>query len=298
MHEGTSPQAFAGLKASGRKVRRPELTFAVMDHSVSTKNRAFPVADPDAADGDGLSAGEDRTLGEGRLRARHSVLPAHEDPAFDALAERSLGRAGFVHLRWATSGLAVAESNTHPFLASGWAFAHQGSIPSPERLDALLAPGWLCRRQGTTDSERYFLYLLQCVEREGDLVGGIRQAVNDIVALCGVASLNAVLLSSSSLVVVHGRAGLESPRDDLLAAVARPEDVPADHLDAYFRLQYRRRDGDIVITSSGVAGQGWEEFPQDSILHVDLETRSMSFHGFDGSVTPAGAFADLATHDR
>jgi 3-isopropylmalate/(R)-2-methylmalate dehydratase large subunit len=49
VHEGTSPQAFSGLKAAGRKVRRPELTFAVMDHSVSTKNRLLPVADPDAA---------------------------------------------------------------------------------------------------------------------------------------------------------------------------------------------------------------------------------------------------------
>src|SRR6516225_7386078 len=48
VHEGTSPQAFAGLKAAGRKVRRPELTFATMDHSVSTKNRAIPLADPDA----------------------------------------------------------------------------------------------------------------------------------------------------------------------------------------------------------------------------------------------------------
>src|SRR5271157_1094054 len=49
IHEGTSPQAFAGVKAAGRKVRRPELTFAVMDHSVSTKNRLLPVLDPDAA---------------------------------------------------------------------------------------------------------------------------------------------------------------------------------------------------------------------------------------------------------
>jgi 3-isopropylmalate/(R)-2-methylmalate dehydratase large subunit len=48
VHEGTSPQAFAGIKAAGRKVRRPELAFAVMDHSVSTKNRAAPVVDPDA----------------------------------------------------------------------------------------------------------------------------------------------------------------------------------------------------------------------------------------------------------
>ncbi|HXW55296.1 MAG TPA: 3-isopropylmalate dehydratase large subunit [Candidatus Cybelea sp.] len=48
IHEGTSPQAFAGLKAAGRKVRRPELTFAVMDHSVPTKNRNLPILDPDA----------------------------------------------------------------------------------------------------------------------------------------------------------------------------------------------------------------------------------------------------------
>jgi 3-isopropylmalate/(R)-2-methylmalate dehydratase large subunit len=49
IHEGTSPQAFSGLKTAGRKVRQPELTFAVMDHSVSTKNRALAVLDADAA---------------------------------------------------------------------------------------------------------------------------------------------------------------------------------------------------------------------------------------------------------
>jgi 3-isopropylmalate/(R)-2-methylmalate dehydratase large subunit len=49
IHEGTSPQAFAGLKAAGRKVRRPDLTFAVMDHSVPTRDRHLPVADTVAA---------------------------------------------------------------------------------------------------------------------------------------------------------------------------------------------------------------------------------------------------------
>ncbi|MGB2666272.1 MAG: 3-isopropylmalate dehydratase large subunit [Candidatus Acidiferrum sp.] len=48
VHEGTSPQAFAGLKASGHKVRRAELTFAVMDHSVPTKNRLLPIVDEEA----------------------------------------------------------------------------------------------------------------------------------------------------------------------------------------------------------------------------------------------------------
>jgi len=49
IHESTSAQAFTGLKAAGRKVRRPELTFATMDHSVSTKNRGLPILDSIAA---------------------------------------------------------------------------------------------------------------------------------------------------------------------------------------------------------------------------------------------------------
>ncbi len=227
-------------------------------------------------------------LGQGRVRAARSVVPAYEDPDFLTHACEPLGAAGFVHLRWATSGLAVEAANTHPFLVDGWAFAHQGSIPYPERIDGLLAPKWRAQRGGTTDSERYFLYLLQCAEREGDLVRGIQRGVTEIVDACGVASLNAMLLSPSSLVVVHGRAGLEPPRDDLLAAVEAPEDIPRDHLDGYFGLRYRRSGDEIAVVSSGLERAGWEEMPPDSILHVDLGARSMSFHAFDGSSPPAG----------
>ncbi len=49
IHEGTSAQAFAGLKAAGRRVRRPDLCFAVMDHSVPTKDRHLPLVDTVAA---------------------------------------------------------------------------------------------------------------------------------------------------------------------------------------------------------------------------------------------------------
>lgn len=38
VHEVTSPQAFEGLRMAGRKVRRPDLTFATMDHNVPTVN--------------------------------------------------------------------------------------------------------------------------------------------------------------------------------------------------------------------------------------------------------------------
>ena len=49
VHEVTSPQAFEGLRINNRKVRRPELTFATMDHNVPTTDRSLPIKDQIAA---------------------------------------------------------------------------------------------------------------------------------------------------------------------------------------------------------------------------------------------------------
>ena len=46
IHEVTSPQAFEGLRVSGRKVRRKELAFATMDHNVPTHTRDMQDAEP------------------------------------------------------------------------------------------------------------------------------------------------------------------------------------------------------------------------------------------------------------
>ncbi|MBU2513357.1 3-isopropylmalate dehydratase large subunit [bacterium] len=45
VHEVTSPQAFSGLKAAGRAIRRPQSILATMDHCVPTKNRLSPIED-------------------------------------------------------------------------------------------------------------------------------------------------------------------------------------------------------------------------------------------------------------
>ena len=45
VHEVTSPQAFEGLRMNNRKVRRPDLTIATMDHNVSTTDRSLPILD-------------------------------------------------------------------------------------------------------------------------------------------------------------------------------------------------------------------------------------------------------------
>jgi 3-isopropylmalate/(R)-2-methylmalate dehydratase large subunit len=50
VHEVTSPQAFEGLELAGRRVRRPDLTLATMDHDVPTKDTDKPIADELAAE--------------------------------------------------------------------------------------------------------------------------------------------------------------------------------------------------------------------------------------------------------
>jgi len=45
VHEVTSPQAFEGLRINNRKVRRPDLTIATMDHNVPTSDRKLPLID-------------------------------------------------------------------------------------------------------------------------------------------------------------------------------------------------------------------------------------------------------------
>ena len=45
VHEVTSPQAFDGLRMTGRHVRRPDLTVATVDHNVPTWDRALPITD-------------------------------------------------------------------------------------------------------------------------------------------------------------------------------------------------------------------------------------------------------------
>ena len=49
VHEVTSPQAFEGLRLTGRKVRQPGKTLAVVDHNVPTTDRTHGIEDPESA---------------------------------------------------------------------------------------------------------------------------------------------------------------------------------------------------------------------------------------------------------
>ncbi len=63
IHEVSSPQAFEGLRAAGRGVRRPDAQLAVADHAVPTRGRDRPIADPLAREQVSLLAANAKAFG-------------------------------------------------------------------------------------------------------------------------------------------------------------------------------------------------------------------------------------------
>ena len=88
VHEVTSPQAFEGLRLTGRPVRRPNLTFATVDHNVPTTARHLPIADP---------------LARAQVEALRANTTAFGVPLFDF----SSGRQGIVHVIGPELGLTL-----------------------------------------------------------------------------------------------------------------------------------------------------------------------------------------------
>src|ERR1700754_5099081 len=104
------------------------------------------------------------------LNDRHFATATHDQKS----------AASLVHLRWATTGLAVQPANSHPFLADRIAMAHNGSIKPIGPLDELLEPDVAATIRGSTDSERYFGLIRQHHASSPDLAEAVRRAVSQL----------------------------------------------------------------------------------------------------------------------
>jgi predicted glutamine amidotransferase len=138
------------------------------------------------------------------------------------------------HVRKATVG-DLTEENTHPFCLGEYAFCHNGTIGTADKLLGRDGDG----PQGQTDSERLFHRLLRDVDPAHDPVDGLRAAVT-AAAKCGPLSALNFLFSDG------------------------------EHLYAYrlglFELHWAPRDGQILVSSERTAGERWHDVLQDVLL--------------------------------
>jgi hypothetical protein len=212
----------------------------------------------------------------GAHHTHRSVLPAHTDPDFEALMTGTETRACFVHLRLGTPGYGTGISNVHPFVREGWAFAHNGAILPAERINGLLPPGSTRMPEGHTDSEIYFLALLEEMDqRAGDLVTAADTVIARTTDAClQASSLNAILLGPDTLAVISHHdptAGTGHvrvwPDDERTTGVTWPP---------YHPMLYTRRSGFEAVVSSGLVPEptatGWNSLANDMVWSVALET--------------------------
>jgi glutamine amidotransferase len=197
-----------------------------------------------------------------------SVRSAAEDEAFGpALAAQA--RAAMVHLRWATLGLGVQDDNTHPFLADGIAFEHNGSLKPLDRVRSMLSPESLEGMIGQTDSEMYFALVREEVAAGLPLPEAALATASRLREAFPDKSLNAILLDAEQLVVVHASAGSTLDAEDIAEILSY--DLPDEHAEDYFALRWRRKeDGTVLIGSTGVAGTDWEALPPESVTTIRL----------------------------
>jgi predicted glutamine amidotransferase len=202
-------------------------------------------------DGWGLAWAEDRGVVTTRVPD-----PAHESPEFVRVSQEHRSDLAIAHVRWATDGLDINLNNTHPFTNGTVGFAHNGAIRPATGLDALVPADLLAERQGTTDSERYFLAVLGRMRTMGP-AEALADVANDIAdGDFSFTCLNAMLVTDTQLIA------LNRFRPSAEAEEGGPE---------YYRLRYRIAADSVVVTSSGW-GSGWQTLDNGQMLVVQRHT--------------------------
>jgi predicted glutamine amidotransferase len=184
---------------------------------------------------------------------------ARSSPLFAHAAHEHVSDLGLAHLRWATLGLNVVAENTHPFSDGSIAFAHNGSVKPPASIDPMIPDEVMRLRQGTTDSERYFLAVLARA-RTTDPATALAETASLIASTLEISSLNAMIATRSHLVAVS--------RFD---PAAEAKEAEPD----YYQLRYRITPDAIVVASSGW-GEGWNTLRNGEMLVVDRGTLDLT----------------------
>lgn len=209
----------------------------------------------------------------GAIDAVVSPIAGVADPQLTSVLRDHTARARIVHLRLATDGMVCATENTHPFVAGGMAFAHNGSIQPNAVIEDLVSPRRLAEVGGTTDSERYFAAIRSAMDDGAGAVDAVVETVRALRARFPGRSLNALLLTGTQLIAVHASEHAPIPHATFTASGLPKSEWPRNHEDAYYLMRAKRTaDGSVIFASSGLDIAGWRPLPAESVTAVDLSS--------------------------
>lgn len=209
---------------------------------------------------------------------------AYEDQRFTEAAGRVNSPTVLAHVRKATVGGARL-ANTHPFAHGVWCFAHNGTLAAFDRV----APGLeqevgrelLGSRNGTTDSELIFLWLMSRMVQAGikadetcDEPDRLTTLLAELVPLLAARSQEAGADEPAklNLLLTDGVTLIASRFGNTLFALTRTgvrdcEICGVPHVDKELADGYRA----AVVASEPITQEIWEEIPENNIVTIGAD---------------------------
>jgi predicted glutamine amidotransferase len=144
----------------GQDVFLEDIVTAPCHSLIAQSHHALEAKSPTNGDGFGVAWYGNRPE-PGLYR---DILPAWSDPNLNSLCRQIRSGLFLAHVRASTGG-ATSRANCHPFVSGRWAFMHNGQIGGFEKirrtLENSIGDTLYDERQGTTDSELFFLLMLE-----------------------------------------------------------------------------------------------------------------------------------------
>jgi 3-isopropylmalate/(R)-2-methylmalate dehydratase large subunit len=238
MHEATSPQAFDGLRAAGRKVRRPELTVAVEDHNVPTDS--LLIRDP-------VSRAQVTALRENC--ARHDI----------ELYRLGHERQGIVHvvgpqLGLVQPGMTIVCGDSHT--STHGAFGALAFGIGTSDVEHVLATQTLAMPRPATMAVEFSGLLPDGVGAKDMALAlisriGANGAHGHVIEYCGAAvrglSMEARMTLCNMSIEAGARAGLVAPDDTTAGYLSGRPFAPPEPADAYADWTALRTEDDAVF---------------------------------------------------
>ncbi|MHB8530792.1 MAG: 3-isopropylmalate dehydratase large subunit [Caulobacteraceae bacterium] len=270
IHEVTSPQAFAGLRAAGRMVRRPDRTLAVADHNVPTEAQAL-----------GVGAVEDR---EARLQLQTLERNVSDrNIEFFAMGDR---RNGIVHVVGpeqgrSQPGMTIVCGDSHTSTHGAFGALAQGIGTS--EVEHVLATQTLRQRKSKNmrvvfrgaaavgvGAKDYALALVGRIGTSGATGFVIEYAGEAVAAL----SMEGRMTLCNMTIEAGARAGLVAPDETAFAYLhhrpGAPEDgaweAAVDYWKGFFSDPGARFDREVEIDVATLAPSvSWGTSPEDVV---------------------------------
>jgi ergothioneine biosynthesis protein EgtC len=209
-----------------------------------------------------------------------SVTPAWSNLNLLSLARVVQSGAILAHVRAASPGMVVTESNCHPFASGPFAFMHNGHVGDFARLRRPLRRGLsdavYDRIEGTTDSEHLFAMFLERVSRQtgtdpaDSIARALEQTISDVLALArqhgsgDVSYLNLAVSDGRTLVAARFTDG---PAEDALSLYLHRGQRYVCRGDVCEMLPAGTGGGSVMICSERLSDEpGWQPIPVNHLV--------------------------------